>query len=500
MNDPNTRRGFLASLASMSALAACSSNAGVSVPPVARPTGSGTPTPSPTGSGAPTATPTGSPKPTTSPTVAPSATPTVVPTPTPTPPIPLPTGVAGTLPLTIVNKNPNFTGTIYVYVYGQVATGGNAGVWVYSTQNGTTATANAGFAIPPITIPASTSANATIYLPGNITGGRIYIGAAPLTQNGYASLTFVSSTGGVNAPAPWAADTFLQSVYFEFAEFASPPGNFDCDTSQVDAMSIPLQLTLVGGQHGTQNTGFLSGAVTQVASRLNALGSPWSVCAAQMPYRLTNPQHCVGSGVVNPFPTLNFLDAAILAVWQAYQTTFVTLTNSALGAGPWYGQVDANNNMNFYLSPSTSGALVATIPSPFTSQPYVAAGGWISATAQMLACNGAFITPTAVGSYSFPQNANQTLAQGLGNIIVSALNRGVFGTSSSPIAAQPVCTGAYPGTPYQSQWANVVHAVAANGTYGYNQAYAFSYDDQCGASTNIADNSATSMTITIWPT
>ena len=295
--------------------------------------------------------------------------------------------------------------------------------------DGTTATANAGFAIPPITIPASTSANATIYLPGNITGGRIYIGAAPLTQNGYASLTFVSSTGGVNAPAPWAADTFLQSVYFEFAEFASPPGNFDCDTSQVDAMSIPLQLTLVGGQHGTQNTGFLSGAVTQVASRLNALGSPWSVCAAQMPYRLTNPQHCVGSGVVNPFPALNFLDAAILAVWQAYQTTFVTLTNSALGAGPWYGQ--ARREQQHELLPVALDIGRAGCDDPLAvHEPAVRGGRGLDLGDGANARVQRGVHHADRGRVlSFPQNANQTLAQGLGNIIVSALNRGVFGTA-----------------------------------------------------------------------
>jgi hypothetical protein len=64
-----------------------------------------------------------------------------------------------------------------------------------------------------------------------------------------------------------------------------------------------------------------------------------------------------------------------------------------------------------------------------------------------------------------------------------------------------VCTlsAFYPGVPYQNQYAAAVHAVANDRKYGFGQAYAYPYDDQCGFSTDISDPAARQLVVTINP-
>lgn len=129
-------------------------------------------------------------------------------------------------------------------------------------------------------------------------------------------------------------------------------------------------MNLVGAQN--QTTGFKSGAITQVDSLISALGSPWTVLSQQFPYRIVNPKNAYGSAAPGSgapwFSTPGFLDSAILAVWNAYQApTWLTIQSvNANGYTTLYGQVDANQNVNFYTSQSTASTLVATIPSPIS--------------------------------------------------------------------------------------------------------------------------------------
>lgn len=458
------RKIFITGIAASGALVACG--------------GKGTTPPAPTS--APTATPSAGP--TASPTVAPTATPTPAPT-------AVPTVVPGTTPMSIVTTNPAMAGSsINVYIYGQVpGTSGTGTVWQFVNIDGSVTTMTPGGpAVPALPFYPGGSGSGTTSQPFHLPplqSGRIYIAAGSLSI----AIPSAAAAGvGPNPPAPWTLDG-TQSIYFDFVEYTwlSTASGFDVDTTQVDAFSLSMSVTLAGAS--TQTTGFLSGAATRVHSGISALVANWQPTLSQWPYRIIHPSHALAGAT--------FLDPALLAVWNAYQAPTWLTVNAVAGDGGTYatlsGQVDANGDFNFYLT-QAGGTPVATILSPFSSANQ-SAHTWDTATVQMLACNGAFV-------YNGSSTDTTALAT-LGNMISSALNRGVFGTSSAPVASEEDCNAGdfYGGKPYQDEYASVVHAVAKNPSYGFDKAYAYAYDDQCGFSTNITDPSPRSVTVNIWP-
>jgi hypothetical protein len=458
------RKMFITGIAASGALVACG--------------GKGTTPPAPTA--APTATPSAGP--TGTPTVAPTATPTAAPT-------AVPTVVPGTTPISIVNTNPAMANaSINVYIYGQVpGTTGAGTVWQFVNLDGSLTTMTAGGpAVPALPFYPGGSGSGTSSQPFHLPpmqSGRIYIAAGALTIK----IPVGAAAGaGPNPPAPWTLDG-TQSIYFDFVEYTwlSTASAFDVDTTQVDAFSLSMSVTLAGAS--TQTTGFLSGSASRVRDGMAALVANWQPTLSQWPYRIIHPSHALAGS--------SFLDPALQAVWNAYKAPTWLTVNSVAGDGGTYatlsGQVDASGNFNFYLS-QAGGTPVATILSPFSAVNQ-SAHGWDTATVQMLACNGAFVYD---GS-----SPDKTALATLGNKISSALNRGVFGTATTPVASEEDCTSTdfYRSAAYQDEYANVVHAIAKNPTYGFDRAYAYAYDDQCGFSTNITDPSPQSVTVNIWP-
>jgi len=383
-----------------------------------------------------------------------------------------PSGVA----LKIVNNNSAAmpSSGINIYVYGQIP--GSAGpTWQYVTAAGSTvAMTNNGANIPPIPF-GSGSTSQTIYLPP-MTSCRIYIVGGTFNFN---IPTTAPVGAGPNVPAPWTNDG-SRNLYFDFVEYTwNPPAAMNVDTTQVDGFNLAMSVTLTGAS--TSTFGFLGGAVTQLHNALAGYGGQWATLNAQWPFRVTNPGHGNQSGF---FTDSTFLDSAARTAWDAYKTQFMTLDLSGAGFSTYYGQVDANENFNFYTTPNTSGTLVGTIVSPF-SPANVAL--WGSPTMQILANSGAFA--------NVPSGQNAGLVLAIGNRVVGALNRGTFGTLS-----QPACgVVQYPGSAYQNQYANAVHAIANQPQYGYGGAYAFAYDDSCATSTDTSQTSPTAMTIQINP-
>ena len=356
---------------------------------------------------------------------------------------------------------------------------------------------NAGGTIAPFptsgTVPAipfyggSTTSGSTsqpIHLPPLISA-RVYISYGPL------SITVNSG------PSPWAGDS-SKNVYWDFIEYnwASTTSTAFVDTSQVNAIGLALTTTL-SGAGSPVTTGFKSGSITQIANGINAIGSPWTTLTSQMPYRVLAPVSVQwgpggNAGLPGFFPG-NFNDANILAAWNAYQApNWMTLQNVGGGFSTLYGQVDAGENFNFYTAQSTSSQIVATIPSPFGN----AYGFTETATEAVYLQNQPFLLPASMGSGSWPYNATNAAAAGtIGNMVSTAINRGVFN-----IPIQSACgVTLYPGASYQNQYAAVVHKVAANVAYGYSQAYALPYDDQCNNSTTITNTAPTSLSVTINP-
>ena len=433
---------------------------------------------------------------------------------------------------------PNVTpSAVNVYITGQqTTTGPNA---TCSTTNflavtdarGDTApfpTANATVAPIPFYGNGTTSGalSQVIQLPP-LCSGRIYI-----SVNGPLAITTTSG------PAPWAVSGAAGfPAKYDLVEYTMPANGLaapstDVDTSQENMIGLDLTLNLAGTQSGSQTTGVKGGFMTQVYQGAATIGAPWGgVINAQWPTRLLSPlsvQYDVGSTGNASLPGFNpgtFLDAAIQTAWNRYQSpncmnvTVSSATGDALAGKTLIGQVDANENFDFYdpthvtqcaANLGTSN-VVAQIPSPFNQNFWISsvASGWSSATGSELMENGPFLLPTAAVAAPAPASFTNSYAKSsadIGNTVATALNRGVFDPSiNAAYAIQPYCpstTQLYPATgasPTQNMWATLVWQAAKNTTYGYGKAYAIPYDDKCGFSTDIQDSGARVITVTVNP-
>ena len=457
MGEKIERKFFITGIAASGILVACSGSQAIPGP------GSGTPKPTAAPSGKPTATPSG--KPTATPSGKPTSTPTTQPT---SPP--------NTMAVTIVNNNPRMTSSkIEFYIFGQ----NNAtNAWEYVTANGgTVAIPNTGDAVVPIKWAGTGNTSQTLFVPP-LTACRIYIVCGSFSSS--PPFTVGKSGAGPNTPAPWAGTDGSQTVFFDYVEYTWNSGGINIDTTQVDCFGLALGATLKGAS-GTQKFGFLGGSITATYNGLKSLGGQWATLNKQYPYRVVNPKN--GNGPVGFFTNDGFLDSDVMGAWNSYKSG-VWLTMGDLAAAgspnPVYGTVDADSNFNWYTTKSTSGTLIGTMPNPQSVS-------GTTPTIQMFSANGVFVnfTNTPAG--------NETLMAAVGNRVSGALNRGTMSNASQP-ACPPVKQ--YPGSPYQNQYASVVHSVAANPAYGIGGgAYAFPYDDNCNQSTDTTDAAPKSLTI-----
>lgn len=426
------------------------------------------------------------------------------------------TSVTQTIPFTVTiaaapgdnaqTNNPKMTpSNTYIYIMGKIPPGTPPAQWVYLTNaNGAEAPYTNSVTAIPFYGGATTSGNTSqvIQLPP-LDSARIYLSSAPLS---------IPTNSG---PAPWANDG-SQTTFYDVLEYTwlSPITKFYADTTQVQAMGLALSFNLVGAQN--QTGGFLAGAVTKVHDAIVALPtptpaptptvSPWLFLAtSQWPYRVLAPdpvQYIVGTSGNSSVPNFSngsFLDAAIQTAWDQWESpNWITVDPSVSGyTGPLYGQVNTTTqDMNFYTSQSATGTPYVTIPSLFgaggSGNPY---GFTESATEAVMLQNGQFLLPaTGPTSGSWPGNASHpAIAGSIGNVISTALNRGILGASVTCPPPSPL----FPGAAYQNQYAAAVWATAINATYGYGGAYNIPYGDQCGLSTTKSDTAPQSLSVTI---
>lgn len=464
MSDKIERKFFIAGMAASGMLVACSGSQAIPGPGSGTPQPTGKPTSGPTGK--PTATPTG--KPTSTPTGKPTATPTTQPTAPP-----------NTMPVTIVNDNPRMTSSqIEFYIFGQ---NNGTQAWEYVTANGSTvAIPNQGDAVVPIKWAGAGNTSQTLFVPP-LTSCRIYIVCGSFASSS-PPFTVGKSGAGPNPPAPWAGTDGSQAVYFDYVEYTWNSGGINVDTTQVDCFGLALAAAL-SGVKGTQKFGFAGGSVTALSGGIKSLGGQWATLNNQFPYRVINPKN--GNGPAGFFTNDGFLDSQIMAAWNSYQNgAWMTMSDLAAAgsSNPVYGTVDASSNLNWYTTQSTSGVLIGTMPSPQSVS-------GTTPTIQMFSANGVFV------NFTNTPPANATLMAAIGNRVSGALNRGTMANASQP-ACPPVKQ--YPGSPYQNQYAAVLHAIAANPAYGIGGgAYAFPYDDNCNQSTDTTDPAPKSLTITV---
>jgi hypothetical protein len=469
------------------------------------------------------------------PSAAPSGTPSTAPSAAPTPIDSNHVAFVVQISPGAISAAPNVVpSAVNIYVTGQQpapSASSSCGSWLQVTDpSGTTAPFPTGGAtVTALPFYANGTGSGTtsqvIQLP-ELCSGRIYI-----SVNGPLSITSASG------PAPWASIGAAGfPAKFDMLEYSMPANGLaapstDVDTSQENMIGLDLGLNLSGTQYGSQTTGLKAGFMTQVEQVASAYNSTWSgVIDSQWPTRLLSPlsvQYDFNNTGNTSLPGFNpgtFLDSAIQSAWDQYKTTCMsvvvsTATGDYLAGKTVTGEVDANENFDFYYPAATqdcatglnssNSTLVAQIPSPFNQNYWIGnvGGGWSSATGSVFMENGPFLLPASASSSAGAQTFTNPYATGsadIGNTVATALNRGVFDPSVNPAyAAQPYCPSVaqlYPsGSPAATQnlWATAVWGAAKNPTYGYGEAYAIPYDDKCGYSTDIKDSGARVITVTV---
>ncbi|HTU80618.1 MAG TPA: beta-1,3-glucanase family protein [Candidatus Acidoferrales bacterium] len=470
----------------------------------------------------PTASP--APAPTASPTPVPTASPSASPSPGATPGL-CAAGPAGTFPMSIKN-NTSLSGSITVTAWGiePSTTGNTYPTWEYITaSSGSVATLPAaGSSVPSwalpnngcIDLPPLVSAHVVLML-----GGQSFA----ITSHGA-----TGSTGGVAQPNPWVVSTANSgeiNTVWDFLEYTwtGTTAAFNLDVTQVDQLGIPISFNTVnssGTPAATALFGMKPYALTNLEQDLDTLGSPWSgliqqTGASGVP-RIFSPQHAANipvDGAPTPAPgsipanspvfdNTTFWDPVLNQIWNTYTAANASFLHLAYAQfGDAYGQVDANGNLVFYSSASTSGTVMAKIAFPTTWAVFNNAGAF---------------TPS-----SYTPNSTY-----IGRALVVAIERGTLPVPSPlptawPTAGQPFCGtsdaqffygasatdgGMNPTRGTLINWyAALMHkygeAPTGPGLPGVGLAYAFPDDDECQGPINglyDPDSSATFSTGEQW--
>ena len=418
----------------------------------------------------------------------------VVPSPAPSPgvaPTPgiCPAPAAGLFPMSIQN-NTGVGGNITVWVAG-LNTASNGYIYLTSPTTGATAPIPAaGTAIPSFQLPA----NGCIDLPPMVSARILFAlggGALDVQSNG------PSSSGGIAFPSPWNASPSVNvATISDFLEYTwtSTTSSFNLDTSQVDAIGIPITFHVVnatGSPAATPLYGMKPKAISNLVADLGILGAPWSGLIQQTGTagvsRVISPQHAenipADSGASPPppqpnqpvFSVTNYWDATIAQIWKTYQGSNFLVLSYPQFPSPAYGLVDPTTNMfNFYATQSTSGTLLGSVPYPTTWDVFNNAGAFTTATGQY----GIF----------------------LGRALVVNIERGTLPLpAGAPTGAQPLCGltdwnyfygasatngGTTPVSSVVTNWYSaLMHKYGEQPVSGLpGLAYAFPDDDECSNS------------------
>ncbi|QRG08833.1 hypothetical protein EZH22_11445 [Xanthobacter dioxanivorans] len=380
-----------------------------------------------------------------------------------------PAANAQTLPVTIVNKT-GIKGKMYITVLGRSPR--DPTVHIYSDANGNIKQ----FAVNPTPTDYgfSTTAQSYSFKIPQINSGRIYVSfCAP-------AWTTASKTGDTppqiapNTPATWVPTDKNFYTVLDFAEFDWVPSggttSMDIDTTQVDALSIPMTLSLSGtpgGKATTLTSGFKD-ASTSTLVLPGLAKAPWNKLVVydskKRPIRILVPEKAMVLPTSHPnyFPN-NYLDNYISQVFATFAKPGKTFTIKGDNGALYTGTVQNNQ---IVLKPNNGNpANVFNKP----SSTYV----WQ---------NGA---PPASG----PAGPVPSLQK----YIQAAFLRSTFlNTTTNSLST---CQGVIPYTlPPQNLYSSTIHAFSIN-----QGAYTFAYDDVCARSSNIALTNPTSVTLTLLP-
>ncbi|MEI2456886.1 beta-1,3-glucanase family protein [Lysobacter firmicutimachus] len=315
--------------------------------------------------------------------------------------------------------------------------------------------------------------------------GRIYISV------GVPRLPFTVQSGGYAAPVPYQDGPGAQCL-FDWIEFSyDSDGNFNGNTTQVDQFGFTL---ILDGAPGGSAQGQPMVSRDAFIAQVQALPAPLAgqplaipIPAAIAPayptglswLRAISPKTLTGDPAAYGTAVSGWFDDEISTWYANWQATPLVVHDVATGY--YTGVVDPDSGvLNFYAGqyPTLAGWQAAAPPLAF------ALTGAAPSTVQFASldvwqCNNAL--------------ANGDAAQlNVGKNIAAAFNRGVVGYLLDDADCSGAAAGFYPDGGTWNAWAQLTHAVSANGL-----AYGFPYDDLCNQNPSIQLNGTQSVGVVL---
>lgn len=354
---------------------------------------------------------------------------------------------------------------LYVYI-----TDGNNNFYLVDATNNWTATAQSTMCNIQLSALPTNAAGLPYFLISSssaITGGRVWFATSDAALS-------VNSSGGITQP------TVFENYVFDFVEIATnppvagttTPGNANIDTTQVDALGIPITVFVNPKANGLtfppQSTfkpsdgGFpnvigitpwmdLETIIANFTANLGATNAPYSACSwsGGGVSRLVAPFHVINDYQTSVAPTAlaTFLDTALYQFFNYYMTESLTLQDP-VSLNTYSGQVTTvteaditGTNSTYNVLQFNCGGELLNVYYPYfttncTAWPGNLSSGvvlspppsWWStnldtampATAMLLGCDGVFSDSAFQTGVT-----NTTLLGNFENQVASLLNRGL---------------------------------------------------------------------------
>jgi hypothetical protein len=480
-----------------------------------------------------------------------SAVPTATPAPTPTPgstPTPIPLASycdnyvsntsIGAVPVNITDDS-GLGAVLIVYIQN--------GNWMDNTGKFTSS--------KPYPLPAacfsttlgSSAQNRPLNIPQGA-NGRIYLAYATSNPSGNVPNPFSGVTGAPNvdfasSPYPW-----------DFLEYTAIPGSGVIDTSQVDAVGLPLELSLTSGMLPHQTAGSCPMSPSSVVGVTSCgFGSIFQQMSAapqynQLVIRQSFNGKIIDMRVVSPQSAFSFTSfqwnlfglsayapstspctaantstsgylGCVLAAYQSQPRLFSSKVPGASGSGDWYCAT-SDGSANFIFTDVGSAAPASCVGAPASSTHQLSANPFklpittltygvppAKDTGNAVACqyNVLFGQPYGL-AYVDNQQLNPTTNTGTGNLfsgtdafamwkaLVADLNYGTsLSTLKHPVGQfVPLQMSSFWQDPMYNTYSNVVHA-----SFDRTYAYSLAYDDLYGWSTSLTLQSGNAINVRI---
>lgn len=212
---------------------------------------------------------------------------------------------------------------MYAYITGNEYNNGKGVVyqngadgWYYPTHSGVVDTVSNN-----LTIEVGANSDETVTLTGNLTSGRVYIGAKKMTFT-------ADSSGHVLAPSPADKNDANYDFAWSIAELTWSNGELTSDISYVDSVGLALgmKVTTTDGKE-LYDAGLPAGSLEKVCDELTAVSDDWGdLCIKGSDGKLVRavaPSKFVNDNTPGSLKTL--YDSYIDDVWKKYSTAELTV-------------------------------------------------------------------------------------------------------------------------------------------------------------------------------